>query len=221
MNKRGEINKTKYVGDKMRSKNRIFVITIFLILFTINVVAENNSENVSEPYSEVLLVNNVSGVEYQSKILEEFNKTSKVTILVKLHSNNITKLDEMLSNLSQTEFKLESKLPLGNGFGGNITKQGFDNLINNPDVKAIYLDELLHIVMGNVKREENVSEIIKNNSISNNILVLEKEQRLGTPSEAYNLKDIEKLESNNILLVWLSIFILIIIVYLIVKFRKK
>src|SRR3989338_6616307 len=150
---------------KMGKKMLFLCIILSIITFFSLVSAQE-----TEPYSEVLLINDVSGVQYKSAILEEFNKISKVTILVKLHSNNITKLDEMLSNLSQTEFKLESKLPLGNGFGGNITKQGFDNLINNPDIKAIYLDKPLHIVMGNVKREENVSEIIKNNSISNNIL---------------------------------------------------
>jgi len=103
---------------------------------------------------------------YQGAMIKAVNGLFKNIISIELGKELFeNKTATILSNLSQTEFKLESKLPLGNGFGGNITKQGFDNLINNPDVKAIYLDELLHIVMGNVKREENVSEIIKNNSI--------------------------------------------------------
>ena len=137
----------------------MFLILLLVIFSSVNILADENPE--TEPYSEVLLVNNDSGVQYQSKILEEFNKSSEVRIMVtvkdttgiivtKEHTKEqqnildklkkeflVNKTDIILSTLTETEFKLKRKFLLG-GFSGNVTQEGFNKLINNPNIAKIH-----------------------------------------------------------------------------------
>src|SRR3989344_4799369 len=106
-----------------------------------------------------------SGVQYDNELNSQFsvNKWIPVTIKIKditnitpLKSdsievqeskdferkailNNIT--DSILLTLSEDEFQLEGKFPLGNGFYGNITKQGFEKLLGDEKIKNIYANK--------------------------------------------------------------------------------
>lgn len=129
-----------------------------------------------------------AGVNYESEILEEFNKTSEVMVIVRLKdTSNITVegtteeikalfrqkdewfnpvIDSVLSTLPETEFKI--KYTYFNGFAGKITKEGLDKLIKNPAAKMIYLSRISH-VLGAL--EESFPEEVnatKNLSISEN-----------------------------------------------------
>ena len=99
---------------------------------------------------------------YEPEILEEFNKSSEVAVIVKLYSQNMTKVDEVLATLSETEFKLEGKFPNGRGFYGNITKEGFDKLIKNSDVKMIYLERISYIAQNATVCGDGVCEVGEN-----------------------------------------------------------
>ena len=132
------------------------------------VIPQNNiSLNLSS--SQLEEVQSVSPKKYiDPKILEEFNENSEVAVVVEVKdSSGITinredgieqqefkklkkkeilenKTKFVLSTLSKSDFKLKRKLPLGNGFGGNITKKGFEKLVNNPDVKFVWTDIIAH-----------------------------------------------------------------------------
>jgi hypothetical protein len=49
--------------------------------------------------------------------------------------------EAILSALSNEEFRLERKSEWGNGFSGNITKKGFDKLLNDTRIRKIYADK--------------------------------------------------------------------------------
>ena len=157
------------------------------------------------------------------EILEEFNQSSEVMVLVKLYSENITKVNEVLSTLPESEFKLRKKLQSGRGFSGNITIDGFNRLTNNPNIEIIWLNKPLHVVNEDEKIEEIESKIIKNDSVSKNLSIPEKEQKLETPRGLYEVKEIGGLERNNLLFLWITVFVFMSIItgYLIIKFSKK
>lgn len=158
----------------MNKKILISCILLSLIILILPIVKSD------EPYMEVLLVNPDSGVQYQSKILEELNKSSEVAIIVKLHFKNMTKVDEVIATLPETEFNLEGKFLLGNGFYGNITKRGFDILINNPDVAEIHSEIIAHTLPaieikeevreGRIKDDSNIIDATKNDSTSKDLI---------------------------------------------------
>ena len=50
--------------------------------------------------------------------------------------------DTVLSTLSPDEFRLKSKSEFGRSFSGNITKKGFDKLLDEPYFLYLFLDEL-------------------------------------------------------------------------------
>lgn len=79
-------------------------------------------------------------------IFEEIGKTGRARIIVETTSKNMTIVDETLSTLSENEFSLNRKFQSGRGFHGNITKEGLDNLVKNPNVKAIYYDKIVHVL---------------------------------------------------------------------------
>lgn len=128
----------------------LFVISIFLTSF------------VSAGVSEV-------GVEYDSELMGQFLVNKWVHVIVKIHdATNITVLkkdlievqeskdderkavldnisDSVLLALSENEFQLEGKFPIGNGFYGNITKEGFDKLLKDKRVRKIYSEKELSL----------------------------------------------------------------------------
>lgn len=129
----------------MKSKKLIFLMGLFLLSITLTGIV---SAEVSD-----------TGVEYESKVLKEFNSgESWVDIKVDLRDTsdiiiNGTKderrgllrqkdewfvpvIDDVLSTLSKNEFNLTRKTT--GGFRGKITKQGFDKLINDARVESVY-----------------------------------------------------------------------------------
>jgi hypothetical protein len=106
-----------------------------------------------------------ANVSYDSELIGQFFLSDWVHVTIKINDNtNISiqdtdsvavqkQKDDMhfallnntsnliLLSLSKNEFQLEGIFPWGNGFYGNITKKGFDKLLNDTRVKKIYADK--------------------------------------------------------------------------------
>ena len=70
-------------------------------------------------------------------------------MIVELNFQNLTILDQVLLPFSEDEFKLKRKLFGDGAFVGNITKEGLDKLIDNPEVRIIYLNRILQVPENN------------------------------------------------------------------------
>jgi hypothetical protein len=104
------------------------------------------------------------GVEYDAELKGQFllNEWVYVTVDIKDTSNITTPhrtspdfkekitertifltniSDSVLSTLSEDEFKLKGKITSGLGFSGNITKKGFNKLLNDTRVRKIYAEK--------------------------------------------------------------------------------
>ncbi len=57
------------------------------------------------------------------------------------------KQNKVLSKLNSDEFHIKHKYNTISGFAGKVTKKGLDKLKQDPNVEAIYEDELLHITL--------------------------------------------------------------------------
>ncbi len=137
----------------MRNKI-IFGLLVSLIIVSIIGVVSAETTSFSD-----------AGVEYESEILGEFNKTEWVSVMVDLYSQNITIVNQLLFNLTEDEFKLEKKLLGNEGFSGNITKEGLENLLNNPNVRLISLNRIISIAENeSLDQIEKVDEKIKEKS---------------------------------------------------------
>jgi len=115
-------------------------------------------------------------VMFDEKVLEALNESDEVPVIVKLYNRNMTKVNEILATLTEEEFKLDGKFPNGRGFYGNITQQGFDVLINNSDIKMIYLEGTSYIVDNN--DEESEQKMIESNSETESLPELKNEEEL-------------------------------------------
>jgi hypothetical protein len=129
------------------NRQQMFVVLILILslLLTSSVLAE-----VSD-----------SGVEYDSELIGQFliSKWVHVTVDIKDFSNitipnknsfdfeskinerwNVYRntLESVLSTLPEEEFQLKMKSEFGTFFSGNITKEGFDKLLNDERVRKIY-----------------------------------------------------------------------------------
>jgi len=104
-------------------------------------------------------VDDVSRLDYDAEILQNFNNKSEVRVIIvlkdtshidvdgtienkikKLKEKNVwfsSKSDQILSNFVQDEFRPVGKL--STGFSGFITRKGFDKLIKNPMVESIHI----------------------------------------------------------------------------------
>jgi len=130
------------------------------------ICVNNKCEKIS---SNGLLISN-AGVEYETEILEELNGTSEVRVIVDIHSKNDIIIDNILSDLSTSEFKIIGKLIDSSGFYGNITEQGLSKLINDPHVKNIRLDKIVYTTLNEslneteqVKKEFETNDTDKTN----------------------------------------------------------
>jgi hypothetical protein len=124
----------------------LIVITILLLIFLFQFVSAGISN---------------SGVEYDSELASQFffhkwvhvtvdiNDTSNIIIPDRNSPNFESKIkqktetlmsisDSVLLTLSKEEFQFEEKLISGRGFSGNITKEGFNKLLNDERVRKIY-----------------------------------------------------------------------------------
>jgi hypothetical protein len=137
------------------NRQQMFVVLILILslLLTSSVLAE-----VSD-----------SGVEYDSELIGQFllNKWVHVSVRVKDFSNISINYKEdsvelqtikdnqrwdvyrntseaILSTLSRDEFQLKSKSEWGRSFSGNITKEGFNKLLNDERVRKIYAKKKIY-----------------------------------------------------------------------------
>jgi hypothetical protein len=88
-------------------------------------------------------------VNYGTDILNYFQNQSEVSVLIELNDNSglpatsvnerdawfRSQIDEVLNNLSNKEFQLDSKF--SESFGGYISQEGFNELINDSRIKSI------------------------------------------------------------------------------------
>jgi hypothetical protein len=116
----------------------VFLIGILLISFIGAEINKNNCTEVS-CFSDV-------GVEYENDVLNAFNNSEWVPVIIEIPSQNNSLINNILSNLSGSEFQLKEKLLGDYPFAGNITQAGFDKLLKNPDVKSIYLSRESHLL---------------------------------------------------------------------------
>src|SRR3989344_2132234 len=101
-------------------------------------IAENNKTLGKEVLIPITVkikdITNITPLKSDSIEVQESKDFERKAIL-----DNIT--DSILLTLSEDEFQLEGKFPLGNGFYGNITKQGFEKLLGDERIKNIYANK--------------------------------------------------------------------------------
>ncbi len=75
----------------------------------------------------------------QDNVLSRLNLKDKTKNLVKSNAR-----DHVSTTSSGADFNLRHKYSTVNGFSGMVTKSGLEKLRNNPDVKKVYLDRVVH-----------------------------------------------------------------------------
>jgi len=115
-------------------KNKYIFLILFLIIFSFNFVLANKITQEISGFSSLR----------QIKILNEFNKTDLVPVIVEVSSAE--KIDNLISSLSEINFK-NVKKETSTIFSVKVTKAGLDNLANNSNVKWIDLEESLSPVL--------------------------------------------------------------------------
>jgi len=133
----------------MRGRGILISLVLFgIIIFNLFIVSAE-------------LLNSSAGVQYDSSIVERFDNGSKTVLIgVQIKDNSgisiggtneekdalmeqqynwsINKAQEVFETLSSEEITLRGDHVMIGAFEGNITKAGFDKLINNSDVESIY-----------------------------------------------------------------------------------
>jgi len=125
-------------------KEIMFGIMVLVIVGVLGVVG-----------AETTLISD-AGVEYEVEVLEKLNKTEWIPVIIEIYFENSTIIDQVLSNLLESEFKLKKKLLGNDALVGNITKEGFNKVLNNPNVRLIYLSRIAQIHPGNEIEDEKV-----------------------------------------------------------------
>jgi hypothetical protein len=115
------------------------------------------------------------GIQYDKELIGQFllNKWVHVTVDIKDTSNitipnrnspdfesrlqqrnkiMIEKTDAVLSTLSKDEFQLKMKSEFGGFFAGNITKEGFEKLLNDERVKKVYAKKEFQLLFGAIAK---------------------------------------------------------------------
>ena len=110
---------------KINNKLIVYIVIIFLLILFHNF--------------------QIFAIDIESDILKKLNESSEISVVVELKSNTLT--NSILSDLTKTEFKLEEIVLGDTAFFGNITQEGLNKLKNNPEVRLIYLNRKLHILL--------------------------------------------------------------------------
>lgn len=151
-------NKVIRLMEKMKGKFFIlgmFVLASVIILANFASAEVNTSQNNESNYT----------AEYDSAIIDAFEELNQtwVRVIVRLVDNsgiNITGtkeqrrnlsrqvdiwfspvVDDVVASLSEDEFEMNSRR--FNGFSGLTTQEGFEKLINDPRVEAIYKNRIV------------------------------------------------------------------------------
>ena len=144
------------------------IILILGIIFLISIIRINLITLNTEMVSAQTLTSSIN-VSYDTELKTQFLLSDWVHITVKIRDNTNISIsqndsieiqkqkdelrssilsdisDSILSNLSKNEFELGGKFPIGNGFYGNITPEGFNKLLRDPRVEHIYAEKNLQI----------------------------------------------------------------------------
>lgn len=184
-----------------------------------------------------------ASVEYDPEILDAFEKQTWLHVTVRLKdmsgilvtgtteerrgaSKQIYEwfdpvIDEVLATLSETEFNLRSRRSAG--FGGNITKQGFNKLINDIRVRKVFLS-LMEPGSG-LENDSIITEGGTDETIIESEVVAESENETVTEEDKTSEAELQEvgIEKRNLLWLWILFVViaLIIIFYLIIKIRKR
>ena len=124
----------------------LFSFATFLIFFSmLNMVS-----------AEILTSS--ANVGYDSRILDAFDE-GEISVNVIIYLKDTSKIDELTTNLSSSEFKFISKYP--DIVAAEITQSGFDKLLNNSNVNEIHFNSI-----GSIQKNESENEQIKNERVS-------------------------------------------------------
>src|SRR3989338_6262721 len=126
-----ELNESEFrITGKLTNDGRVLKINIDRI------VHPSGNENETNP-----MYNN----EIEDDVIKFLENSEWAPVVVELKSNTLT--NSILSDLTKTEFKLEEIVLGDTAFFGNITQEGLNKLKNNPEVRLIYLNRKLHILL--------------------------------------------------------------------------
>jgi hypothetical protein len=114
----------------------IFVFLVGVLLFSNLISAE--------------MLTSLANVSYDSDILNNFENQSEVRVFILLKENITSNYSNYVetkipSFLSEKEFKLRYIFESVHSISAEITKLGFDKLVNNSDIKEIVLVEKTYL----------------------------------------------------------------------------
>src|SRR3989338_7797331 len=92
--------------------------------------------------AEVSIINNK---EVELDVIRKLNENSNVSVTIKLNHRNSAIRDSVISSLLGSEFRLKERLLREDGFSGNLTREGLNKLLNNSEVRLIYLNRVASV----------------------------------------------------------------------------
>lgn len=134
----------------MKNVNRMLMI--FILVGVVLVTGCTEQFSVKQDKIGTNVTDIIPTVKYGPEIIEAFDSQEEVRVIVRMRENPNTtttteersafliRIDLVLSELSDDEFKLVRKY--WDGFSGIITRKGFDKLINNTEINEIYFDTI-------------------------------------------------------------------------------
>src|SRR3989338_3572557 len=87
----------------------------------------------------------ISGVEVEDDVINALENSEWVSVTIKLHDRNEIIRDSVISSLLGSEFRLKERLLREDGFSGNLTREGLNKLLNNSEVRLIYLNRVASV----------------------------------------------------------------------------
>jgi len=97
----------------------------------------------------------VNALEQKKAMIKE--QQDKVLSKLNLKSNGPKSIYALTSS-SDTDFNLRHKYSTVNGFSGTVTKQGLKELMNDSDVKGVYLNKQVHAFLSNSVHQINADD---------------------------------------------------------------
>src|SRR3989338_1546386 len=116
--------------------------------------------------AEVSIINNK---EVELDVIRKLNENSNVSVTIKLNHRNSAIRDSVISSLLGSEFRLKERLLREDGFSGNLTREGLNKLLNNSEVRLIYLNRVASVT---TNETNNKPKNQKTNSELNMILII-------------------------------------------------
>ncbi len=131
-------------------KKRLIILTAMFIIFlaSTTLISAKIQQDVFKEVNEkenarvIVVLNDISSKKGFSANFfdEELIKESQNKVFSKMN----TRGKDISEYEKQTDFKIGNKFSTVNGFSGEVTKDGLTKLMNDPDVKAVYLDRKVY-----------------------------------------------------------------------------